>query len=142
MEKHLKLTQINGYGIDIGKYKNNKYSEALDYFNRNFYDLGDEIQDTPCAYDTAANTDTFTNVVYIPAVIPVDVQSKIHIFTKKEANQTLADYIRQLLTLIQTDDDVFSFETPFEPTDIEILMQDITRFINKNAGKISYIDYI
>ena len=31
---------INGYGIDIGKYKNNKYSEALDYLNQNFYDLG------------------------------------------------------------------------------------------------------
>ena len=133
---------INGCGIDIGNYKNNKYSEALDYLNRNFYDLGDGIQDTPCAYDTSANTDTFTNVVYIPAVIPVETQNKIHIFTRKEANQALSNYIRQLLTLIQTDDDVFSFETPFKPADIEILMQNITKFINENADNISYIDYV
>lgn len=133
---------INGYGIDIGNYKNDRYSEALDYLNRNFYDLGDEIQDTPCAYDTAANTDTFTNVVYIPAVIPVEIQSKIHIFTRTEANQALANYIRQLITLIQTDDYVFSFETPFKPADIEILMQDINKFINENAENISYVDYV
>lgn len=133
---------INGYGIDIGDYKNDKYSKVLDYLNRNFYDLGDEIQNTPCVYDTAINTDTFTNVIYIPAVIPVEVQTKIHVFTRKEANQALANYIRQLLTLIQTDDDVFSFETPFKPVDIEILMQDITRFINENADDINYVDYV
>ena len=66
----------------------------------------------------------------------------IHIFTRKEANQALANYIRQLLTLIQTDDDVFSFETPFKPADIEILMKDITKFINENAENISYVDYV
>lgn len=138
----LEPNMINGYGIDISDYKNDKYSEVLDYLNRNFYDLGDEIQNTPCVYDTAINTDTFTNVIYIPAVIPVEVQNKIHIFTRKEANQALANYIRQLLTLIQTDDDVFSFETPFKPEDIEILMQDITRFINENADDINYVDYV
>ena len=138
----LEPSMINGYGIDISDYKNDKYSEVLDYLNRNFYDLGDEIQNTPCVYDTAINTDTFTNVIYIPAVIPVEVQTKIHIFTRKKANQALANYIRQLLTLIQTDDDVFSFETPFKPEDIEILMQDITKFINENADDISYVDYV
>lgn len=138
----LEPSMIDGYGIDISDYKNDKYSEVLDYLNRNFYDLGDEIQNTPCVYDTAINTDTFTNVIYIPAVIPVEVQTKIHVFTRKEANQALANYIRQLLTLIQTDDDVFSFETPFKPEDIEILMQDITRFINENADDINYVDYV
>lgn len=138
----LEPSMINGYGIDISDYKNDKYSEVLDYLNRNFYDLGDEVQNTPCVYDTAINTDTFTNVIYIPAVIPVEVQTKIHVFTRKEANQALANYIRQLLTLIQTDDDVFSFETPFKPADIEILMQDITRFINENADDINYVDYV
>lgn len=138
----LEASIINGYGIDISDYKNDKYSEVLDYLNRNFYDLGDEIQNTPCVYDTAINTDTFTNIIYIPAVIPVDVQTKIHVFTRKEANQALANYIRQILTLIQTDDDVFSFETPFKPEDIEILMQEITRFINENADNISYVDYV
>lgn len=138
----LEASIINGYGIDIGDYKNDKYSEALDYLNRNFYDLGDEIQNTPCVYDTAINTDTFTNIIYIPAIIPVDIQNKIHVFTRKEANRALANYIRQLLTLIQTDDDVFSFETPFKPEDIEILMQDITRFINENADDINYVDYV
>lgn len=138
----LEPSMIDGYGIDISDYKNDKYSEVLDYLNRNFYDLGDEIQNTPCVYDTAINTDTFTNVIYIPAVIPVELQTKIHVFTRKEANQALANYIRQLLTLIQTDDDVFSFETPFKPEDIEILMQDITRFINENADDINYVDYV
>lgn len=138
----LEASIINGYGIDISDYKNDKYSEVLDYLNRNFYDLGDEIQNTPCVYDTAINTDTFTNVIYIPAVIPVDIQSELHVFTRKEANQALANYIRQLLTLIQTDDDVFSFETPFKPTDIKTLMQDITKFINENADDISYVDYV
>ena len=138
----LEASIINGYGIDISDYKNDKYSEVLDYLNRNFYDLGDEIQNTPCVYDTAVNTDTFTNIIYIPAIIPVDVQTKIHVFTRKEANQALANYIRQILTLIQRDDDVFSFETPFKPEDIEILMQDITRFINENADDISYVDYV
>lgn len=130
----LEPSMINGYGIDISDYKNDKYSEVLDYLNRNFYDLGDEIQNTPCVYDTAINTDTFTNIIYIPAVIPVDVQTKIHVFTRKEASQ--------ILTLIQTDDDVFSFETPFKPEDIEILMQDIARFINENSDDISYVDYV
>lgn len=138
----LEPSLINGYGIDITNYENNKYSEALDYLNRNFYDLADEIDNTPCVYDTAVNTDEFTNVVYIPAVTPVKLQTEIHIFTKEEANQALIDYIRQMLVLIQTDDDVFSFETPFTKADIEILMKNITKFVNENADEINYVDYM
>lgn len=29
-----------------------------------------------------------------------------------------------------------------KPANIEILMQDITKFINENADNISYVDYI
>lgn len=133
---------INGYGIDIANYRNDKYREALDYLNRNFYDLADEIDNTPCVYDTAINTDEFTNVIYIPAIVPVNLRNKISIFTIKEANQALIDYIRQMLVLIQTEDDVFSFETPFTKDDIEILMKDITKFVNENADEVSYIDYL
>lgn len=132
---------IYGYGIDISNYQNDQYQEVLDYLNRNFYDLGDEIQNTPCVYDTAVNTDEFTNVVYLPAIVPVGLPTKIQDFTMKEANQALIDYIQQLLTLIQTDDDVFTFEKPFKPDDIEILMQDITNFVNDNADHICYVDY-
>lgn len=132
---------IYGYGIDIANYHNDQYREVLDYLNRNFYDLSDEIQDTPCVSDTAVNSDEFTNVVYLPAIIPVCHLTKIHDLTFNEANQALIDYIRQLLTLIQTDDDVFSFEKPFKPADIEILMQDITNFVNENADYICYVDY-
>ena len=138
----LEPSLINGYGIDIANYKNPKYSEALDYLNRNFYDLADEINNTPCVYDTAVNTDEFTNVIYIPAIVPVNLGNEIRIFTIEEANQALIDYIRQMLVLIQTDDDVFSFETPFTKTDIEVLMKDITKFVNENADEINYIDYI
>ena len=133
---------INGYGIDIANYRNDKYREALDYLNRNFYDLADEIDNTPCVYDTAINTDEFTNVIYIPVIVPVNLRNKISIFTIKEANQALIDYIRQMLVLIQTEDDVFSFETPFTKDDIEILMKDITKFVNENADEVSYIDYL
>ena len=133
---------INGYGIDIANYRNDKYREALDYLNRNFYDLADEIDNTPCVYDTAINTDEFTNVIYIPAIVPVNLGNKIRIFTTEEANKALIDYIRQMLVLIQTDDDVFSFETPFAKDDIEILMKDITKFVNENADEVSYIDYL
>lgn len=138
----LEPSVINGYGIDIANYRNDKYREALDYLNRNFYDLADEIDNTPCVYDTAINTDEFTNVIYIPAIVPVNLGNKIRIFTTEEANQALIDYIRQMLVLIQTEDDVFSFETPFTKDDIEILMQDITKFVNKNADEINYIDYL
>ena len=137
----LEPSVIYGYGIDIANYQNDQYQEVLDYLNRNFYDLSDEIQNTPCVYDTAVNSDEFTNMIYIPAVIPVGLLTKIPDFTMTEANQALIDYIRQLLTLIQTDDDVFSFETPFEPADIEILLQDITHFVNENADRICYVDY-
>lgn len=133
---------INGYGIDIADYRNDKYNEALDYLNQNFYDLGDKIDNTPCVYDTAINTDEFTNVIYIPAIVPVNLGNKIRIFTIKEANQALIDYIRQMLVLIQTEDNVFSFETPFTKDDIEILMQDITKFVNKNADEVNYVDYV
>lgn len=138
----LEPSVINGYGIDIANYRNDKYREALDYLNRNFYDLADEIDNTPCVYDTAINTDEFTNVIYIPAIVPVNLGNKIRIFTTEEANQALIDYIRQMLVLIQTDDDVFSFETPFTKDDIEILMQDITKFVNKNADEVNYVDYV
>lgn len=138
----LEPSVINGYGIDIANYRNNKYREALDYLNRNFYDLADEIDNTPCVYDTAINTDEFTNVIYIPAIVPVNLENKIRIFTIKEANKALIDYIRQMLVLIQTGDDVFSFETPFTKDDIEILMKDITKFVNENADEVSYIDYL
>ena len=138
----LEPSVINGYGIDIANYRNDKYREALDYLNRNFYDLADEIDNTPCVYDTAINTDEFTNVIYIPAIVPVNLGNKISIFTIKEANQALIDYIRQMLVLIQTEDDVFSFETPFTKGDIEILMKDITKFVNENADEVSYIDYL
>lgn len=138
----LEASPINGYGIDIANYKNDKYSEVLDYLNRNFYDLADEIDNTPCVYDTAVNTDEFTNIIYIPAVTPVKIGNKIRIFTEDEADQTLTDYIRQMLILIQTEDDVFSFETPFTKDDIEILMQDITKFVNENADEINYVDYV
>lgn len=138
----LEPSVINGYGIDIANYRNDKYREALDYLNRNFYDLADEIDNTPCVYDTAVNTDEFTNVIYIPAIVPVNLGNKIRIFTTEEANQALIDYIRQMLVLIQTEDDVFSFETPFTKDDIEILMQDITKFVNENADEVSYIDYL
>lgn len=138
----LEPSLINGYGIDIADYTNDKYSEALDYLNQNFYDLGDEIDNTPCVYDTAINTDEFTNVIYIPAIVPVNLGNKIRIFTIKEANQALIDYIRQMLVLIQTEDNVFSFETPFTKDDIEILMQDITKFVNKNADEVNYVDYV
>lgn len=133
---------INGYGIDIADYRNDKYSETLDYLDRNFYDLADEINNTPCVYDTAINTDEFTNVIYIPAITPVNLQNEVHIFTREEANQTLIDYIRQILTLIQKEDDVFSFETPFAPDDIDALMQDIAKFVNENADEINYVDYV
>lgn len=133
---------INGYGIDIADYRNDKYSETLDYLDRNFYDLADEINNTPCVYDTAINTDEFTNVIYIPAITPVNLQNEVHIFTREEANQTLIDYIRQILTLIQKEDDVFSFETPFTPDDIDALMQDIAKFVNENADEINYVDYV
>lgn len=133
---------INGYGIDIANYRNDKYREALDYLNRNFYDLADEIDNTPCVYDTAINTDEFTNVIYIPAIVPVNLGNKIRIFTTKEANQALIDYIHQMLVLIQTGDDVFSFETPFTKDDIETLMKDITKFVNENADEVNYIDYL
>lgn len=138
----LEPSLINGYGIDIADYKNDKYSEALDYLDRNFYDLADEINNTPCVYDTAINTDEFTNVIYIPAITPVNLQNEVHIFTREEANQTLINYIRQILTLIQTEDDVFSFETPFTPDDIDALMQDIAKFVNENADEINYVDYV
>lgn len=138
----LEPSVINGYGIDIANYRNDKYREALDYLNRNFYDLADEIDNTPCVYDTAINTDEFINVIYIPAIVPVNLGNKISIFTIKEANQALIDYIRQMLILIQTEDDVFSFETPFTKDDIEILMKDITKFVNENADEVSYIDYL
>ena len=138
----LEPSLINGYGIDIANYKNDKYSEALDYLNRNFYDLADEIDNTPCVYDTAVNTDEFTNVIYIPAIVPVNLGNKIRIFTIEEANQALIDYIRQMLVLIQTEDDVFSFETPFTKDDIEILMKDITKFVNENADDVNYVDYV
>lgn len=138
----LEPSLIYGYGIDIADYKNDKYSEALDYLNRNFYDLADEIDNTPCVYDTAVNTDEFTNVIYIPAVVPVNLGNKIRIFTIEEANQALIDYICQMLVLIQTEDDVFSFETPFTPDDIDILMHDIAKFVNENADEINYVDYV
>lgn len=138
----LEPSVINGYGIDIANYRNNKYREALDYLNRNFYDLADEIDNTPCVYDTAINTDEFTNVIYIPAIVPVNLGSKIRIFTIKEANKALIDYIRQILVLIQTEDDIFSFETPFTKDDLEILMRDITKFVNKNANEVNYVDYV
>ena len=138
----LEPSVINGYGIDIANYRNDKYREALDYLNRNFYDLADEIDNTPCVYDIAINTDEFTNVIYIPAIVPVNLGNKIRIFTTEEANQALIDYIRQMLVLIQTEDDVFSFETPFTKDDIEILMKDITKFVNENADDVNYIDYI
>ena len=138
----LEPSVINGYGIDIANYRNDKYREALDYLNRNFYDLADEIDNTPCVYDTAVNTDEFTNVIYIPAIVPVNLENKIRIFTIKEANKALIDYIRQMLVLIQTGDDVFSFETPFTKDDIEILMKGITKFVNENADEVSYIDYL
>lgn len=138
----LEPSLIYGYGIDIADYKNDKYSEVLDYLNQNFYDLADEIDNTPCIYDTAVNTDEFTNVIYIPAITPVNLQNEIHIFTRNEANQALIDYIRQMLTLIQTEDNVFSFETPFTEDDIEILMQDIAKFVNENADEINYVDYV
>ena len=138
----LEPSLINGYGIDITNYKNDKYSEALDYLNRNFYDLADEIDNTPCVYDTAVNADEFTNVIYIPAIVPVNLGNKIRIFTIEEANQALIDYIRQMLVLIQTEDDVFSFETPFTKDDIEILMKDITKFVNENADDVNYVDYV
>lgn len=138
----LEPSLINGYGIDIADYKNDKYSEALDYLNRNFYDLADKIDNTPCVYDTAVNTGEFINVIYIPAITPVSLQNEIHIFTREEANQALIDYIRQMLVLIQTEDDVFSFETPFAPDDIDVLMQDITKFVNENVDEINYVDYV
>lgn len=47
-----------------------------------------------------------------------------------------------MLVLIQTDDDVFAFETPFTKADIEILMKDITKFVKENADEINYVDYI
>lgn len=138
----LEPSVINGYGIDIANYRNDKYREALDYLNQNFYDLADEIDNTPCVYDTAINTDEFTNVIYIPAIVPVNLGNKIRIFTTEEANQALIDYIRQMLVLIQTEDDVFSFETPFTKDDIEILMKGITKFVNENADEVNYIDYL
>ena len=138
----LEPSVINGYGIDIANYRNDKYREALDYLNRNFYDLADEIDNTPCVYDTAVNTDEFTNIIYIPAIVPVNLGNKICIFTIEEANQALIDYIRQMLVLIQTEDDVFSFETPFTKDDIEILMKDITKFVNENADEVIYVDYV
>lgn len=137
---NLESHAVVGYGIDIAKYNNSEYKQALKYLNRDFSKLAEIVINTPYVYDSTININGFSNVIYVPAIIPV-VSSKndaIKTYTKQEANDELIRYIRIMLMRIQGSDD-YVFDNAFTTADVDALMLEISQFVNTHAGEVNYV---
>ena len=90
-----------GYGIDLGDFQSTteNYNEVIakliddddviDYINNN---------SSACCVDTPINTDGFTYLVYIPAIIPIVTESRqIKTYTADEAYDAIFKTIKDAI---------------------------------------------
>lgn len=105
----MQTVAYQGYGIDLRRFKStnsdfaNFLHEIID--DDDFYDTMMHSQDVVVA--TATNTDSFTFLVYIPAVIPV-ATSTVKTYTLTEANDLIFTAVKDAIESSRSTEELLS----------------------------------
>lgn len=141
----MQTVEYQGYGVDLGAFTSDdpKKQKLWDFLILNAAELNDFLeehgqQESICLV-SPCNTESFSLLAYIPAVIPVsDDGEPIKTYTKEEANAAFVDLIKKLLMVIVSGDDeavnawnVGMNEPLKQPTkeDVDKLMPDVKKFV-------------
>lgn len=120
-----------GYGVDLGEFQS-----ANENFNKVINDLIDNDDATDyisnnsleCVADTPVNSDGFSYLVYIPAVIPIiNSPHKIKTYTEEEAHEAIFKTIKDAIVANNLDKSLI-INKIYDQFFIEL-----REFINKNA---------
>lgn len=120
-----------GYGVDLGAFHSatenyNKViakliddDDVIDYLNDN---------SSACCVDTPINTDGFTYLVYIPAIIPIATESRqIKTYTADEAHDAIFKTIKDAIVDNHLADDLADKQLTDD------FFHELRKFIDKNA---------
>lgn len=124
----MQTVEYQGYGIDLRRFKStnsdfaNFLHEIID--DDDFYDTMMHSQDVVVA--TATNTDSFTFLVYIPAVIPV-ATSTIKTYTLNDANNLIFTAIKDAIESSKSTEELISAES------LPAFFTELKQFINQKA---------
>lgn len=120
-----------GYGVDLGEFQSatENFNEVINNLIDN-YDATDYINDNSleCVADTPVNSDGFSYLVYIPAVIPVtNNPHKIKPYTEEEAHEAIFKTIKDAIVANNLDKSLI-----LNKTEAQFLIE-LREFIDKNA---------
>lgn len=124
----MQTVEYQGYGIDLRRFhsSNSDFSnfihEIID--DDDFYDTMMQSQDV--VVTTATNTDSFTFLVYIPAVIPV-ATSTIKTYTLTEANDLIFKVVKDAIESSK------STEELIPATSLPTFFDELKQFIDQSA---------
>lgn len=142
----MQTVEYQGYGVDLGNFTfdDPKQQKLWDLLVMNAIELNDYLSDqgrtisvslvSPC------NTDEFSLLAYIPAVIPVsDDGDPIKTYTTEEADKAIIESVRQLLLVLVSGDDEalktwnMGMNEPLSKlltkADVEALMPSVKEFV-------------
>ena len=120
-----------GYGVDLGEFQSatENFNEVIENLMDND-DATDYINDNSleCVADTPVNSDGFSYLVYIPAVIPViNNPHKIKPYTEEEAHEAIFKTIKDAIVANNLDKSLI-----LNKTDHQFFIE-LREFIDKNA---------
>ena len=124
----MQTVEYQGYGIDLRRFHssnpdfNNFLHEIID--DDDFYDVMMHSQDVVVA--TATNTDSFTFLVYIPAVIPV-ATSNVKTYTLTEANNLIFKVVKDAIESSKSTEEMIS------ATSLPAFFNELKQFIDQSA---------
>ena len=120
-----------GYGVDLGQFQsaNENFDEVINDLMDND-DATDYINDNSleCVADTPVNSDGFSYLVYIPAVIPIiNSPHKIKTYTEGEAHEAIFKTIKDAIVANNLDKSLI-----INKIDDQFFIK-LREFIDKNA---------
>lgn len=120
-----------GYGVDLGDFQSDteNFNEVIENLMDND-EAADYINDNSleCVADTPVNSDGFSYLVYIPAVIPViNNPHKIKPYTEEEAHEAIFKTIKDAIVANNLDKSLI-----LNKIDHQFFLE-LRVFINKNA---------
>ena len=120
-----------GYGVDLGDFQSTteNFNDGIsDLMNND--DVADYISDNSldCYVETPVNSEGFTYLVYIPAVIPIiNSPRKIKTYTEEEAHEAIFKTIKDAIVASNLDKSLI-----LDKTDDQFFIE-LRKFIDKNA---------